>query len=186
MGANEMTNPAVYQKNHGWNPKSMFFVIACAAFAIMGGFMWSESPLAGTLAIVLCGGGGTAILIGVLRGNLALRVDNEGITLGTSALRREAPRQTVPWSDIEAVVLYQQVVRYNRIIYVGIRRHDGLEPLPGGPGPRALRIGQAFLPGVPTDTLATSVQVAGWTLDRTRLAQAIELNAPQVPLHDLR
>lgn len=189
MGGRDVASPTVYQATQGWNGKFVFLMVVFVGFAVVGYTVWSQSPVLSVLLMGFFGGGALLFLVVMLRGNLTLRVDSEGVTLGSSPLRREMQGRTVPWSDVEAIVLFEQVTRVNgtsSLSYVGIKRRQGLEPLPGSPRPRALRTSQALIPDIPRDILATSVPVNGWSLDKGRLTQAIELNAPRVPLEDRR
>jgi hypothetical protein len=189
VGDREVASPTVYQAAQGWDGKFVFFLVVFVGFAAVGYTVWSESPVMSVFLMGFFGGGALLFLVVMLRGNLTLRVDSEGLTLGSSPLRREIPGRTVPWSDIEAIVLFEQVIHVNgtnSLSYVGIRRRQGLEPLPGSPRPRALNTSQALIPDIPRDILATSVPVNGWSLDKGQLTQAIEMNAPRVPLEDRR
>lgn len=152
----------------------------------MGYTVRSEYLVMSIFLVGLFGGGAVTFLIVMARGNLALRVDSEGVTVGSSPLGREIPGRTVPWSDIQAIVMFTQNTGKGTMNYVGVMRQPGLEPLPASPGPRALRASEWLIPGISRDILATSVPVNGWSLDKERLSQAIKLNAPRVPLWDRR
>lgn len=189
MDEDSVARSAEYLATQGWNRKFLFFVVAFAGFAIVAYTVRSQSLIVSILLMGLFGGGAILFLAIMIRGNLALRIDSEGVTLGSSPLRREVPGRTVPWADIQAIVLFEQITYgpgRNNLSYVGIERRPGLEPLPGGPGARALRTSQALIPGIPRDVLATSVPVNGWSLDKGSLTRAIELNAPHIPLVDRR
>jgi len=68
----------------------------------------SEYPVMSIFLVGLFGGGAVTFLIVMARGNLALRVDSEGVTVGSSPLGREIPGRTVSWSDIQAIVMFTQ------------------------------------------------------------------------------
>ena len=186
MEESRVDSQTLYLAKYGWTPKGMFIVIGCAAFTVGGFFMWSDNPLMAGLCIALFGLGGVAYLVGLLRGKLALRVDAEGVTLGRSPLVAEVSGRTVPWSDVEAVVLFTQITGRTTMTYVGLQRREGLAPLPGSPGARALKVSAALLPGIPVEVLATSIAVNGWRLDQKRLVRTMELVAPSVQLLDVR
>lgn len=125
----------------------------------------------------------------ILRRALGVLVDGEGITPGTSPVRREVPGRLVPWADVEAVVLYEQFVPSavkQTMTYLGLRRRPGSAPLPGSPGQRSLRASEVLIPGIPREVLAASVPVNGWRLDEERFVQVIEYNTPQLRVEDHR
>jgi hypothetical protein len=184
-----VTGQAVYQVKHGWNSITTVFAVVFAGFAAISLMAWSQSPLGAVILAGIPGGLGLLAMVDALRGNQALRVDSEGITLGSSPVRKAIPGRIVPWSDIEVIVLFDVPTGRSSVGYLGIKRRQGLERLPGSPGDRTLRM-FPVIPGVPLaanpDIQATSVAIGSWYLNKARLTQAIALNASQVPLWDHR
>jgi hypothetical protein len=126
---------------------------------------------------MLFGGGYLAVrLITALIRRVALRVDVTGVTLGAVPPWPRTHTATVPWSDIEAVVLWRQVTRRTSIRYLGLQRRPGHAPLPGSLRSGLLKKMTRFVvPGdVPFQTAIDSRPVSLWRLDEKRLAGAID------------
>ena len=125
-------------------------------------------------------------LISALSRRVALRVDAAGVTLPLTPPWPSSRTAVVPWSDIEAVVLFTQHVGVASIPYVGLQRRPGLPPLPGSARSRFLRrMNHAVVPHVPPDVLADSRQATSWRLHRPRLKAAVRHFAPSVKIVDL-
>jgi len=114
----------------------------------------------------------------------AFRADYAGITLG-SDLRdgwtlRWDRAVTVPWADVEQIVIYPGPgsPAGTRARRIGIQRRPGAPELSPGDGPA---------PGCPLPrvTVAATRPVSGWRLDRDRLAAVTAIVAPGVPVTDL-
>jgi hypothetical protein len=155
VGDGGVTGQAVYQVEHGWNSITTVFAVVFAGFAAISLMTWSQSPLGAVILVGIPGGLGLLAMVDALRGNLALRVDSEGITLGSSPVRKAIPGRIVPWSDIEAIVLFDVPTGRSSVGYLGIKRRQGLERLPGSPGDRTLRM-FPVIPGVPLRLTPTS------------------------------
>jgi hypothetical protein len=172
-----VTEPDVYEERYAWNRRTKSVVIGgvVAVAASIGVAM----PLVPT--IVLFGGGLLAVLWGLLRRRIALRVDAAGVTLGGSPLRYRATTAVVPWADIVTVVLWRQVLAAGPLMpHLGLQRRPGAAPLAvpaGRPGPAAAG---GLVPDIPTDVLAASRAVDGWRLNRRGLARAVTGFAPGV------
>jgi hypothetical protein len=114
----------------------------------------------------------------------ALRADYTGITLGADmrdGWKWQWDRGVfIPWADVEQIVIYpgQGFPAGSRSPRIGIQlRQDAPEhsagdrPAPGCPLPRV--------------SAANTRSIAGWRLDRDRLAAVTAVVAPGVPVTDL-
>jgi hypothetical protein len=114
----------------------------------------------------------------------AFRADYAGLTLGADlrdgwTLRWDRS-VTVPWADVEQIVIYPGpgFPAGSRARRIGIQRRPGAPELRPGDGPA---------PGCPLPrvTAAATRPVSGWRLDRDRLAAVTATVAPGVPVIDL-
>jgi hypothetical protein len=81
LGGRDVASPTVYQATQGWNGKFVFLMVVFVGFAVVGYTVWSQSPVLSVLLMGFFGGGALLFLVVMLRGNLTLRVDSEGVTL---------------------------------------------------------------------------------------------------------
>ncbi len=126
--------------------------------------------------ILMFAGGALRWTIAVVRQEIALRLDDDGITLGR--LPFPPTRQvTVPWVDLEAVVLYERYVdNFGYQPFLGLRLRDGADRPPGVPQPGSLRDRLNRRPA------EVSRPVKNWRLDLSRLVEAVRAYAPHVLL----
>ncbi len=178
-----LPDPGTYEERYrlagdvGW---TMFGTLAFAGL----GSVWHTSVIytafalgAGTLA-ARAGG-----VFAAVRRTVAFRTDYAGITLGAvpGPLGPRAATVFVPWDDVEQIVLYQERpggrARSARAPCIGIRRRAGAPPLARGNKPA---------PGCPVPGVAAgaSRRIAGWRLDRDRLAAVTAAVAPGVLVVD--
>jgi hypothetical protein len=104
-----------YQARHGLTPKTSLLVPAALAFLAAGLFL-PDMPIVLRIGVLVLGAGGTwATLYALFHRGLAFKVDAAGVTLGAipGALIR-SPEVFVPWSDIDAIVLWDQSTGYTR------------------------------------------------------------------------
>jgi hypothetical protein len=115
---------------------------------------------------------------------IAFRADYAGITLGAVPDKltfRRGPAVFVPWADIEQIILYPAYPRgqgsYASVQCIGVRRREGAP---------ALSRGNEQAPGCPAPGVATGAtrRIAGWRLDRERLAAVSAAVAPGIPIVD--
>jgi len=145
----------------GWSTSLIFLPLGL-------GFLGLYLPLA-VVFFVLGAITALPLVVGLAVGRTALRADYAGITLGADLRDGWALRWDravfVPWADVEQIVIY---------------------PGPGFPtASRAPRIGIQRRPS-PRVTAAATRPIAGWRLDRDRLAAVIAVVAPGVPVIDTR
>jgi hypothetical protein len=170
-----LAGPA-YEVRFGLVRRDLLLIPTSAVFLAGGILLVGEVPSVG-VACVLLGGGSLALrLITALSRRVALRVDVTGVTLGAVPPWPRTHTAVVPWSDIEAVVLWRQVTAGGGVRYLGLRRRAGLAPLPG-----SLRSGllkkmtrSVVPPDVPLQVAIDSRPVSLWRLDEKRLAEAID------------
>jgi hypothetical protein len=123
---------------------------------------------------------GGVVLLAAHR-QVALRIDDTGITFGGSPRRYAATTSHIPWSDITAVVLWRQAP----LCHVGVLGPDDLLQLPDVLAGRArmwVSPQVAQVPGLAHGSRA----VLGWRLDADRLATAVRHYAPAVLFIDQR
>ena len=123
-------------------------------------------------------------LLAVAGRKIAFRADMAGITLGADPLSwpfRHASAVFVPWSDAEAIALYQGGGpfgwRTGDDPCIAIQRRPGAPALSRGNKPAR----RCPLPGVAAGAVRP---VTAWRLDRDRLAALTAAAAPGIPIID--
>ncbi|GAA4848279.1 hypothetical protein [Kitasatospora terrestris] len=175
---------SVYEARYGWDTRNAVLVagsllLTAGLFLFdpsepvdVKGFqvaaIWIQIP-----GFLLFGGGAAVLCFNASSKKVALRVDSAGILLGGSPMRYAATTVLVPWSDTAGVQLWVQHVGLQKLPYVGVHRHPGLPPLPGGTS----RLGAAAA-GRPAALVGASRQVGGWRLDVPALLSAVRHHAP--------
>ncbi|WP_067274022.1 hypothetical protein [Streptomyces jeddahensis] len=183
-----------YEVRYGWNrrsaPLAVALIACCAALLLalvvelVENQLSAGDALAYLLGLVISGGGGLFVALQARSRAVALRVDEKGVLLGGIPPRYRSTTAFVPWSEIEAVVLYRYVYPY-----IGVRRHPGLPPLPGSLGTGRIsrcisHINTSLVDGVSADVMQSGRAAVCWKLDKERLAGAVARYAPQVELVD--
>jgi hypothetical protein len=166
-----------YQVRFGLVRRDLLLIPASAVFLAVGILLVRESPLIGVAGMLLGGGYLALRLITALSRRVALRVDVTGVTLGAVPPWPRTHTATVPWSDIEAVVLWRQATaRRTSVRYLGLQRRAGLAPLPGSLRSGLLKkMTRSVVPrDVPLQLAIDSRPVSLWRLDERRLAEAID------------
>jgi hypothetical protein len=165
-----------YEVRFGLVRRDLLLIPASAVFLAVGILWVGEDPLIGVAGMLLGGGYLAVRLITALSRRVALRVDVTGVTLGAVPPWPRTHIATVPWSDIEAVVLWRQVTGRTSVRYLGLQRRAGLAPLPGSLRSGLLKkMTRSVVPrDVPLQTAIDSRPVSLWRLDEKRLAEAID------------
>jgi len=121
-------------------------------------------------------------LVAVASRKAAFRADMAGITLGADPLSwpfRHASAVFVPWSDAEAIALFQGGGAFGWRMgddpCIGIQRREGAPALPRGNRPAR----RCPVPGVAAGAVRP---VTAWRLDRNRLAALTAAVAPGIPI----
>ena len=118
------------------------------------------------------------------RRTVAFRADYAGVTLGVVPGKltvRRRPAVSIPWADVEKIILYPASPGGQgadaRVQCIGVQRPEGAAALPGG---------NEQAPGCPVPGVAAGAtrKVAGWRLDRERLAAVTAAVAPGIPIVD--
>jgi hypothetical protein len=127
------------------------------------------------------------ILMGAMvtgRRRVAFRADYAGITLGVVPGKltvRGGPAVSIPWADVEKIIFYPASPVGQgadaRVQCIGVQRREGAAALPAG---------NEQAPGCPVPGVAAGAtrRVAGWRLDRERLAVVTAAVAPGIPIVD--
>src|SRR5579863_5387822 len=160
--------------------------LAVVCLAIGLGFVLLRLPLfclpIATVIVVLAGHG--AGLIDLARRKVAFRADHAGIMLGAVPDKLTVRRGSalfIPWDDVESIVLYRVCPRGRgrppAVPCIGIQRRPGAKPLLWG---------NEQAPGCPVPRVPAWVtrRIAGWRLDRDRLATVATALAPGVAILD--
>jgi hypothetical protein len=160
-------------------------------------------------AIAMFGGFGLFLLVEVVRRRVALAVDNRGLTfgrpigpIGYHGMWWRVPTVTVPWPDIQAVVLFPMKIETNQgpswdELCIGVRlRSDALPPVTGRHASRAddarlgrwgeprkglwTRLNELLSDSRPPSDIALWRRTLGWRLDKAALAESVAAFAPEV------
>jgi hypothetical protein len=180
-----------YIVRFGWTPRDVILLPGCLIFVIVGTLVFADSPLLGALGILLGAGYIVMTMVAWLSRRVALAVTAEGITFGVLPLSPAARSAFVPWSDVEAVVLWRQRVWRpglwrGSVYYVGVVRRADAPPLPGSArNPTLRKINKALVPAeLSEDLVADSRSITFWRLDKTRLTAAVGHFSPDVAVLD--
>ena len=175
----------VYEERFGFTRRDLLLMPTSAILVAVGVALLGDEPLPGLVAVVFGGLFLVLRLVSVLSRRVALRVDAAGVTLGQTPPWPSAHTAVVPWSDIEAVVLWRQQAGLNSVRYVGLRRRPGLPPLPGSARSRGLwRMNKPLVPHVPPAVIADSRPATFWRLHRPSVEAAVRHFAPAVEIVD--
>jgi hypothetical protein len=172
-----MDLPAVYEARYGLNRVTRR-MIAISVIFVAGGLAIPQTALRAVI-VALASMGMLMFVMSALRGAVALRVDEAGVTFGAMPLRR-MPQRTVPWSDIDHVVLWAQTLPNTASMdYVGVALRAGVPPL--APMRRSV-------PGVPVspELVASSIPCGVWQFDANRFTEAIATWHPSIAVKDIR
>jgi hypothetical protein len=138
-------------------------------------------PIGIVIAVLVARGTG---LTDLARRTVAFRADRAGIMLGAVPDKLSVRRGSalfMPWADIEAIVLYTVYPRGSgrppAVPCIGVQRRAGAQPL---------RWGNEQAPGCPVPRVPAwaTRRIAGWRLDRGRLAEVTAAVAPGIPIVD--
>jgi hypothetical protein len=172
----------VYEARYGPNLKNVAFLVTCLVF-VSAAFL-PDMPFVGrVLLVVFFGLGVVMALLFMVDRRVALRVDAKGITLAGGNLRYKALLLSVPWEEVDAVVLWRQHSAAN-LPYVGLQLRPDSPTLQQHQvvARRAMR---TLAPHVPPEVALFSRPVNGWRLDKERLRSAVAHFAPSVEIKDL-
>jgi hypothetical protein len=177
-----MEDQGVYEVRYGPTVKNLSMFVGSVVL-MLGCFlpelsMWIRVP-----GGVLFGAAALLSLLFIVSRRVAFRVDGKGITMAAGPLRYHAGLLSIPWTEIESVVLWKQPNAAN-MPYVGVQRRAGSSELQR-PGPGSKRILRAVVPHIPAEIVTSSRAINGWRLDRDRLTSAVALFAPDVNVVDL-
>lgn len=172
----------VYEVRYGPTLKNTAILIVSVVLTL--GCLLADVPLhIRVLGILLFGVGGLLFLAMTFSRKVAFRADAEGILVAGGPFRYRASLLSVPWTDVKAVVVWEQHAAQS-MPYVGVLRHEDRPA--GEPVGKAGRLLSAAVAGhVPAEVVKASRAVNGWRLDRDRLAAAVAHFAPDVEIIDL-
>ena len=190
--------PKPYVERYRFTPMlvlcTVLFLGIGASWAWIGAVSGLTDSLAGWLMllvpIVFFGGGGLAMLLGPLLHGLALRVDQDGVTLGRelglmthNGLWWRTPQVTVPWNDVDAVVLFSLAnPKGGSVSCIGVRLRAGASLPPSEPTGFVLwqRLNAALGQERPPEDVSFYRQIFGWEADKRRLRRAVKTHATGV------
>lgn len=153
-----MTSADAYQEKYSFPASHARLLFICVAF-VLGGIFVALPVATRMVELLLFGGGGLVLtFLGIRAARVvALRVDEDGITLGGSPTQYASTTTVVPWSEIRTVRLTRQ---------------------PAGPSLPVITV----VPHGRREPVSKTVQ--GWRLDSERLGAALKVFAPGVHLND--
>jgi hypothetical protein len=153
-----MASADAYQEKYGFPAGYARLLFICVAF-VLGGIFVALPVATRMVELLLFGGGGLVLTFLGLRATrmVALRVDEDGITLGGSPMQYASTTTVVPWPEMRTVRLTRQPEGPSLPVITAVRRGQR-EPV--------------------------SKTVQGWRLDSERLGAALKVFAPGVHLND--
>jgi hypothetical protein len=171
-----------YEVRYGFRRALLAPQVMCAVFVAIGWWAWPDAPWVTLLAVVFFGAYWGWLVLGALLRAVAIRVGAAGIVLCDRPVGGEP--HFVPWSEVTAVVVFELrkggLRRYDRVGVVRPREPIGVDAYPTR---EALdRVPAPHIWPEPT----IFVTAYAWRLDVDRLRRAVELNAPDVRLIDMR
>ncbi|MGW3666533.1 hypothetical protein [Streptomyces sp. NPDC005141] len=176
---------AAYVARFGWTGRTVLMTLISLAFfgcAFLPNASLGMAVLVGAFGLV----GLMVFTVAALSRKVALRIDEQGVTLGAGPLPVGYKTDVVPWKDIVSVVLWTQHVGRQKMPYIGLQRRQGSPPLPGlSYGPRLKRINESLVPHVSPEIVEASRPINLWNLDRLRLESAVATFAPEVNVLDV-
>lgn len=114
---------------------------------------------------------------------MAFRADESGVTLGGPVIRYHKFTVTVPWRDIEALVLWTTKKSMERPIRrLGLKLRPGVPHLPGPDANISPGLATSVGPHIEHEVVRNSRAIAFWKVDHSRLAAAVQAFAPDVRL----
>lgn len=179
---------AVYEARYGPNRRDLFLLSAAVLFAAFGIYIVSQGyPAFGWFVTALFSLLVVFRIVQWTSRRVAFRVDATGVTLGIAPPWPASRIASVPWSDLQRIVLWRQPANRTTVPYIGVDRGEQAPPLPGSARSTFLRkLNASAAPShVPTHVVADSRPVNGWQLDRERLAAAVSRFAPHIEVVDL-
>src|SRR5258708_10287242 len=184
-----LSGPAAYEARYGLTP-TMGWTLAGSLGCALAVVLVPAPLVLRVVAIAFFGWGSLNGLAAMVSRKIALRVDEAGITLGGSPFRYRATTHVFPWADIERIVIWRRsfpvvigrwtLFSFGSIRYVGVLRHSGAPPLPMS---RARRLDWTAA-GAPVYGIAGAKAPSAWLLDTQRLAAAVAICAPAIPVVD--
>jgi hypothetical protein len=173
----------VYEVRIGRDLSSLKLLVGALVMAGVGFLfpdLWVKVVWIGVLVLFAA-----VFAIRMLRRPLALRVDAEGVTLGSvQAFGSAKITARESWDDLAAVVLFgRSSGALPKVRCIGLMRLD--DQSGAAPDARPDARPDATFAHVPADVVQRSLMITGWRLDRRRLADAIAAHAPDVDLLDL-
>lgn len=176
--------PAMYEERYRWTPAVAWPLVFCTACVVI--CIPNFISLVARVPITAFGAWGifNCIMYPASR-KVAFRVDHMGVTLGGSPLRYRATTRFFAWADIEKIVLWQRIMLFGSLRYIGLERRPGAPPLSGGGTGRADKpIHLSYSPPVTGIATGAARGLSAWRLDDDQLAAAITACAPTVQLVD--
>jgi len=155
-----MASADAYQEKYRFPATYSRLLFICVAF-VLGGIFVALPVATKMVELVIFGGGGLVLTFLGLRVTrlVALRIDEDGITLGGSPMQYASTTTVVPWPEMRMVRLTRQPEGPSLPVITAVRRGQR-EPV--------------------------SKTVQGWRLDSERLGAALKVFAPGVYLNDQR
>lgn len=167
---------AVYEERRRLTVAHLVVVLTAAGFTflgVLGGLAGMPPGIAAVIVLVFGGGGGVAALFVLMSWRrIALRIDGEGVTLGSPWPARV---RRCPWPRVRSIWLWSISYPLHRD-YVGV-------DMSGGAATVAVRNTRTM---VPRGVVGLSIPIDDWRFDVTSMLQAVECFAAHVPVFRAR
>ncbi|MGR3934564.1 hypothetical protein [Streptomyces sp. BRA346] len=112
---------------------------------------------------------------------VAFRADEQGVFLGGPPIRYHKFSVTVPWRDIEALVLWTtKKFMEKRIRRIGLKLRPDVPHLPGPDENISPGLAASVAPHIEYEVVRNNRVIAFWKVDHARLATAVQAFAPDV------
>jgi hypothetical protein len=210
--------PGTYLARRGWRASVQGLTAGIAGLVLVSVIGWQimQGKVDGnrTFGLILIMIMSAGILLAltdsvrrIVRREVALAVDSDGVYLGRQTGYEAAVATRVPWSEVATIVLYEQ--EFRRRTSTAVRRSTWVPcigvALPADSPNRAIgtatdpRTGEPLaskqrelvqsymdevLAGLAPDWIGPSRVIVDWRLDRAALADAVRTFAPSVPIID--
>lgn len=175
----------LYEERYRLTGRAAAGLAGVCVLIALGFTLWrlplASLPVGIVIAVLAAHGAG---VIDLARRTVAFRADRAGIMLGAVPDKLTVRRGSalfIPWADVEMIVLYRVYPRGGgrppAVPCIGVQRQAGAPPLLWG---------NEQAPGCPVPRVPAwaTRRIAGWRLDRDRLAAVTAAVAPGIPIVD--
>ncbi|MGV9408486.1 hypothetical protein ACWDOP_01120 [Nocardia sp. NPDC003693] len=175
----------IYEERHGFTAKTVLLLVGLAVLTLSSVLLSDGVGFLTIAGIALFGSGFVMILLNSLSRKVAIRVDQDGITLGGPPLDYQKQTQRVAWNDVAVVALWRDRTGIAGGLKIGVLRISA--PHPETRAQKGMVSFASAITGAPDERLLHCTQsVDGWHLDTGALKSALRAFAPHVRFYDHR